>query len=175
MELNDYSKVDLTKESQLVVITSTWGEGDPPDNALEFWNFIKEDSAPKLKNLNYAVLALGDTNYSEFCGAGKNFDERLSALGAKRLLDRIDCDVDFEDSVEKWIGDLWGELKGGQVSNLSRNGDGAANGGVPSSTADASVGQDTSWSRKNPFPAKLITNRKLNRAGSAKDTRYFEF
>ncbi len=174
MELNDYSKVDLTRESQLVVITSTWGEGDPPDNAMEFWNFIKEESAPKLENLNYAVLALGDTNYTEFCGAGKNFDERLAALGAKRITDRIDCDVDFEDTAEKWICELWGKLKGGQASSLSRDGAAATNGSAQISTADAPVEQETMWSRKNPFSAKLITNRKLNRAGSAKDTRHFE-
>lgn len=166
MELNDYEKADLTKPSQMVVVTSTWGEGDPPDNATEFWNFIREDNAPKLENLNYALLALGDTNYSEFCGAGKNFDERLSALGAKRLLDRVDCDVDYEAVAEKWIGDLWGKLKTGISA------DGALT--ATESLAEPAEQKQEGWSRKNPFPAKLITNRKLNGDGSAKDTRHFE-
>lgn len=174
MELNDYAKTDLSKQRQLVVITSTWGEGDPPDNAMEFWNYIKEKSAPKLENLNYAVLALGDTNYSEFCGAGKNFDERLSALGAKRLLNRLDCDVDYEESADKWIGDLWGKLKVGQASSLSRDEGGSTNASAAMSITETSEQQETTWCRKNPFSAKLITNRKLNRAGSAKDTRHFE-
>lgn len=165
MELNDYAKADLSNQSQLVVITSTWGEGDPPDNAMEFWNYIKEESAPKLENLNYAVLALGDTNYSEFCGAGKNFDERLAALGARRIVDRLDCDVDFEDVAEKWIGDLWGKLKVCVSSGAAGNGE---------MVVETTEKKTEGWSRKNPFPAKLITNRKLNRAGSAKDTRHFE-
>ncbi len=180
MELNDYEKVDLTKENQLVVITSTWGEGDPPDNAVNFWNFIKDESAPKLENLNYALLALGDTNYSEFCGAGRKFDERLAALGARRLQERIDCDLDYETAADQWINNLWGKLKAGQASSLSRSGDGSAAAGESTSATETSHALETGtmpvlpWSRKNPFPARLITNRKLNRAGSAKDTRHFE-
>ncbi len=103
MELNDYAKVDLARESRLVVVTSTWGDGEPPDNAVNFWNFLKDEAAPKLDQLNYAVLALGDKNYSQFCGAGKNFDERLAALGARRIHDRLDCDVDFETPAAGWI------------------------------------------------------------------------
>ncbi|HAV65030.1 MAG TPA: hypothetical protein DCY13_22005, partial [Verrucomicrobiales bacterium] len=181
MELNDYEKVDLTKESRLVVITSTWGEGDPPDNAVNFWNYIKADSTPRLENLSYALLALGDTNYSEFCGAGKKFDQRLAALGARRIHDRVDCDVDYEAAAGQWMSALWDKLKAGQAASLSRNGDGAATTGEPISveeTADAPLTGRMPvlqpWSRKNPFPARLVTNRRLNLAGSAKDTRHFE-
>ena len=181
MELNDYEKVDLTKESRLVVITSTWGEGDPPDNAVNFWNYIKADSTPRLENLSYALLALGDTNYSEFCGAGKKFDQRLAALGARRIHDRVDCDVDYEPAAGQWMNALWDKLKAGQAASLSRNGDGSATTGEPISveeTADAPLTGRMPvlqpWSRKNPFPARLVTNRRLNLAGSAKDTRHFE-
>jgi sulfite reductase (NADPH) flavoprotein alpha-component len=165
MELNDHIKVDLTKEENLVIITSTWGEGDPPDNALEFWNFIKADSAPKLANLRYSVLALGDTSYSEFCGAGKIFDDRLAALGAKRFLDRIDCDVDYEEPAETWTNTMWeklGELVGSEPSTPAP--------ADKSTKATSPKGHG----RKNPFPAKLLTNRLLNNEGSAKDTRHFE-
>jgi len=166
MELNDYTKVDLAKEENLLIITSTWGEGDPPDNAVEFWKYIKEDSAPKLDNLRYSVLALGDTSYSEFCGAGKNFDDRLSALGAQRFLDRVDCDVDYEEPAETWTKSMWeklGELAGSE-SSAPTNGNGQP----------AEEKKSGGYSRKNPYPAKLLTNRLLNKEGSAKDTRHFE-
>jgi sulfite reductase (NADPH) flavoprotein alpha-component len=163
MELNDYSKIDLTKEENLVIVTSTWGEGDPPDNALEFWNFIKAEDAPKLNHLRYSVLALGDSSYSEFCGAGKNFDERLAALGATRFHERIDCDVDYEEPSELWGRAMWdklGELAGSHSDKIE---------GEPA-IEDESI----AYGRKNPFPAKLLTNRLLNKRGSAKDTRHFE-
>ncbi|MGB0579391.1 MAG: diflavin oxidoreductase, partial [Limisphaerales bacterium] len=164
MELNDYTKVDLTKEQNLVIVTSTWGEGDPPDNAVDFWNHLKEDSAPKLNQLRYSVLALGDSSYSEFCGAGKNFDERLAALGAHRFLDRVDCDVDYEDPAEEWTKAMWGKLGelAGSESSASGNGE-------PPEEKKAE-----GFNRKNPYPAKLLTNRLLNKDGSAKDTRHLE-
>lgn len=174
LELNDYEKVDLSQEHQLAIITSTWGEGDPPDNAVNFWNFISAESAPRLEKLSYAVLALGDTNYSDFCGAGKKFDERLAALGAKRIAERIDCDLDYEAPAGTWIEGLWSKLKVGQASSPSAIGEEATlNGKLVVSSADASE-ETTSWTRKNPFPAKLITNRRLSGPGSAKDTRHFE-
>lgn len=177
LELNAFASVDLAKESRLAVITSTWGDGEPPDNALAFWQHINSDAAPKLDHLTYSVLALGDRNYSDFCGAGKKFDERLAVLGAKRVLPRADCDTDYEASVKSWMDGLWPALapQGGEVISGSVNGE-----SVPSPTDllnTASLITDspiTAYSRTNPFPARLITNRKLNAPGSAKDTRHFE-
>lgn len=177
IELNAFSSVDLTKESRLTVITSTWGDGEPPDNAAAFWQHLNSPAAPRLDHLNYSVLALGDRNYSDFCGAGKKFDERLAGLGAKRVHPRADCDTDYEASVKSWMEGLWPALavQGGEVISKTVNSETVPSAGTPPPTdpliTDSLI---TPYSRTNPFPARLITNRKLNGAGSAKDTRHFE-
>ena len=86
----------------LLVIVSTWGDGEPPDDALDLFESLDTDSAPLLSQLKYSVLALGDTSYEYFCRAGKDFDARLEKLGATRIFDRKDCDVDFDDDFEEW-------------------------------------------------------------------------
>lgn len=167
IELNDYKKVELEKQSDVLIITSTWGEGDPPDNAIEFWDFIRADDAPRLENLNYSVLALGDTSYSEYCGAGKNFDERLAQLGAKCFQPRMDCDVDYEDKAAEWTAAVWKSLS----NRAAPSGNGAT---APVEVELEATEEKPKWTRKNPFPAKLLTNQTLNADGSAKDTRHFE-
>lgn len=168
LELNDYEKANLNAASRLAIITSTWGDGDPPDNAVAFWDFISSDSAPKFENLSYSVLALGDSNYSEFCGAGRKFDEKLEALGAKRIHPRVDCDVDYDEPADGWIKGFWEAVKS-TVTN------GASNGAVaPAAAEETEPAKPDGYSRKNPFPAKLLTKLKLNGEGSSKDTRHFE-
>ncbi len=173
MELNAAAKLDLTQEARAVIITSTWGDGEPPDNATDFWSHISADSAPKLENLSYSVLALGDRNYAEFCGAGKRFDERLEKLGARRIHPRVDCDLDYDAPAKGWMDGVWPALKS-VVSGQS-----SVTHGSPSSNGHLATDQeplttDSKYTRSNPFPARLITNRKLTAPGSAKDTRHFE-
>ncbi len=180
MELNAAVQLDLTQEPRAVIITSTWGDGEPPDNATAFWSHLSAETAPKLANLNYSVLALGDRNYSEFCGAGRLFDERLEKLGAKRIHPRVDCDVDYEPSAKGWMESVWPALcecadRSKSVTSepvISRTPNGSApNAG---SLITGSVITSLAYSRTNPFPARLITNRRLNAASSTKDTRHFE-
>ena len=166
LAMNDFTKVDLSKEERLVIVTSTWGEGDPPDNAVAFWNHLNTPTAPQLSHLQFSVLALGDSSYSEFCGAGKKFDARLEQLGAKRFLPRIDCDKDYDSAANAWIESLWTALP--VVAPQS------ASPAVPSETPQqtSSAVASKSYSRTNPFPAHLVTNCKLNEGD--KETRHFE-
>jgi len=175
--LNDYEQANLPAASKAVIISSTWGDGEPPDNAVNFWNWIKADSAPRLENLNFAVLGLGDKNYSDFCGASKKFDARLEALGAKRLAPRGECDVDYESPAKTWIDGLWDKLsEGGAGSPLPA---GAANGtngahGVTHPTGEANGASKPAYGKSNPFPAKLLRNVLLNKPGSGKEVRHYE-
>ncbi len=104
--LIDMAELDvaaLKSASRLVVIAATWGEGEPPGRAARVYAELLQESAPRLDGVEYGVLALGDTAYAEFCAVGKRIDERLAELGAKRVVDRIDCDLDFAEPAGNWI------------------------------------------------------------------------
>lgn len=170
VDMAKYETVDLSKEENVLVITSTYGDGDPPDNAQAFWNYLRSDAAPQLPHLNYSVLALGDTNYSAFCQFGKSCDERLEKLGAKRVHPRIDCDVDFEVPAKTWTEGVFAALSSSP---------GAAPTVFPAPASEASAASDAAeapqgWSKKNPFPARLLVNRRLTGDGSGKEVRHFE-
>jgi sulfite reductase (NADPH) flavoprotein alpha-component len=168
---------DLEREENLLVVTSTWGEGDMPDNAQTLWSGLNQNgSSPNLRHLNYSVLALGDRNYGDtFCLAGRRFDERLAELGARRVFERIDCDIDYDIPAERWSN--------GVLSALGGLADGATK-ALPTQSAPAAPPVIVTLpepenagihSKRNPFPARLIENRRLNRDGSAKDTRHIAF
>jgi sulfite reductase (NADPH) flavoprotein alpha-component len=166
LEMSAFAKIDLKEEKQLLILTSTWGDGDPPDNALAFWNHLNSDQAPRLDHLEFSVLALGDKNYSNFCGAGKKFDVRLEQLGAKRIHPCAECDVDYEAPAQVWINALWPVLKansvgGGKITNDQL-------------ISPPTESPPTGYSKTNPFPARLLANRNLNGPGSTKETRHFE-
>lgn len=178
--LNDFETANFAAARKAVIISSTWGDGDPPDNAAQFWTWLKADTAPRLEHLEFAVLGLGDKNYSDFCGASKKFDARLESLGAKRLLPRCECDTDYEAVAQKWLDGVWEKLGGvGQVSgmigsgsNVELNGHHSANGSL--SQNGASVTSALLYSKTHPFPARLLKNVLLNSAGSAKEVRHYE-
>ena len=103
VDMADLDVATLASARRLVVIASTWGEGDPPGRAAAGYAELMNGAAPRLDGVEFGVLALGDTAYSEFCAIGKAIDERLAALGAKRMIERVDCDLDFGQPAAKWI------------------------------------------------------------------------
>jgi sulfite reductase (NADPH) flavoprotein alpha-component len=158
--MDEVDVAQLAKMDYLLIITSTYGEGAMPDNAEMLWEAANSDTAPRMENVNYSVLALGDTSYDLFCQAGIDWDKRLEALGAKRIFDRVDCDVDFEAAAEEWISEV-----------VPLMADGGSTVAVVDTAPQASK---SAYNRKNPFPAKMRVNRIVTSLDSSKETRHYE-
>ncbi len=163
IDMADYKPKQLKNEQYLAILSSTHGEGDPPDNALDLYEFLHGRKAPDLKGLQYSVLALGDSSYEYFCQTGKDFDARLTALGATAIVSRADCDVDYDDTAERWINDL--------VDALTASGQVAS---VPSATGLKQPVTKALYDRKNPFPAAVLEKQMLNGRGSSKEVMHLE-
>lgn len=163
--MNDFKPKDLKKLQNLLIIVSTHGEGDPPDTALPLHEFINGKRAPQLEELNYSVLSLGDSSYEFFCQTGKDFDERLEALGGKQITPRVDCDFDFEELAEEWFKSVLSALDEAQ----------AAGSVVAESVTTTAIGTDQStYSRTNPYKAEVLENINLNGRGSNKENHHLE-
>jgi len=103
MGMDEIELEDLKSCENLIIVCSTWGDGEQPDNAIELYEAVESSNDEELKHVNFAVLAIGDTAFDLFCEAGIQWDEILEKKGAKRINDRIDCDVDYDDDAEEWI------------------------------------------------------------------------
>jgi len=172
--MNEFKTNNLKKVETLLIITSTHGEGDPPDNALSFYEFLHSKRAPRLEGLRFAVLALGDTSYEHFCKTGRDFDRRLEELGARRLTERADCDVDYAQKASEWIDRVVAELEA-LAGAGSAQGPAAGPAAAASAAAGAAISaQAPAYDRFNPFPASVLENLNLNGRGSAKETRHVE-
>lgn len=161
--MDEIKQKEFKKVEDLFVITATHGEGDPPDNALTFHEFIHSRKAPKLENVRFSVLALGDESYEYFCQTGKDFDAKLLELGAERLTDRQDCDLDFDDLAEKWMN------KNIEILNQS-----TGHGSTVTSTETVQSAKEKRYSKSNPYQAEVLENINLNGRGSNKEVRHVE-
>lgn len=153
----------------LLVITSTYGDGEPPDNARDLWDALAAENFPVLPAIPYSVFALGDTSYEQFCKFGKDIDERLAALGAKRIYERSDADTDYEQAFQTWCSGAIGALS--SVAGEGGFSVTAQNATVVSTIVTES--DDKKYSKKKPYWAKLVENRLLSLAGSEKEVRHF--
>ncbi|MEK4254971.1 assimilatory sulfite reductase (NADPH) flavoprotein subunit [Ureibacillus sp. FSL K6-2830] len=162
--MSDYKTNALKKVQYLLIVASTHGEGEPPDNAIAFHSFLHGKRAPKLNHVQYAVLSLGDSSYEYFCQTGKDFDIQLEKLGAKRLVERVDCDVDYAEQAQKWFEAVKEKLHSEFTQFTPFEQEAAA----------AVLQEETKYSRKNPFVAEIIEKINLNGQGSNKETIHLE-
>jgi len=165
-DMGDLKVSALTAMKNLFVIVSTWGEGDPPDRAVSFYEALMGDRAPALNDLHFSVLSLGDTSYEHFCKIGKDIDMRLESLGGQRIHPRVDCDVDFEEPYAKWVEGALHDLSSAVAPALAP--------AAPGQSAPAAVAPAIEYGKKHPFPATLKERILLNGHGSSKETLHLE-
>ncbi|SDR66109.1 sulfite reductase subunit alpha [Opitutus sp. GAS368] len=169
----DMAQTDAAKlaaEKNVLVITSTYGDGEPPDNAKTLHAALKAATGTLLAALRFSVCSLGDTNYTLFCQCGKDFDAALERLGATRVAPRVDCDLDYEEAFTQWLDASLAALAPSAVGGALRPEQDLESRDKPAPTVE-----ETAYSRKNPFPAAVLTVRNLNGAGSAKEVNHVEF
>lgn len=158
LDMAEVSVGDLPTYENLLIITSTYGDGEAPDNATDLHAALMAEDAPKMEGVKFAVFGLGDTEYPDFCQTGKDFDKRFEELGGTRVIDRVDADVDYEDPFDEWKGKV-----------LEAYG---ASGAV--AEAVAVVEEELPYGKKNPYPSPILTNFNLNKEGSERETHHIE-
>ena len=159
--LATYKPAGLKRESMVTFVVSTHGEGDPPDDAELFREFLLSKKAPQLESLNFSVLALGDSSYLNFCQTGREFDARLVELGAQRLLPIVECDVDYEDAANAWVDSLLAAVP-------------AVIGAGSTAPKLRAVELPAKHDKNRPFAAEVLTNQKITAGASTKDVRHIE-
>ena len=164
--MGEYNHRQLKQETLLTIVVSTHGEGEAPDDAIEFYQFLNSKRAPKLDNLSYAVLGLGDSSYEQFCQTGKDFDKRLVELGAKALITRCDCDVDYEQDADSWQQSIITEFS----PLMAEPSDSV----IPFNALENSAAVASSFTKQNPYVAEIITTQKITARNSDKNIFHIE-
>jgi len=159
VDMADLDVATLASTHRLIVIAATWGEGEPPGRAARAYNELMGEGAPRLDGIEFGVLALGDTAYAEFCATGRKIDERLAALGGKRVIERVDCDLDFATPAAKWIEQAVRTLAPAERGTVIAVDFGAK----PAAVVEA-----------GPVEAEIIEHINLNSSRSAKETIHLE-
>ncbi|ELY4324146.1 NADPH-dependent assimilatory sulfite reductase flavoprotein subunit [Cronobacter sakazakii] len=163
----DYKFKQIAQEKLLIVVASTQGEGDPPEEAVALHKFLLSKKAPKLDGTAFAVFGLGDTSYEHFCQAGKDFDTRLAELGAERLLDRVDADVEYQAAAQAWRQRVVDVLKARVPKEAPSQAAFTASGAV-------NLVDSTPYTKESPLTATLSVNQKITGRHSEKDVRHIE-
>ncbi|ELY3465732.1 NADPH-dependent assimilatory sulfite reductase flavoprotein subunit [Cronobacter universalis] len=163
----DYKFKQIAQEKLLIVVASTQGEGDPPEEAVALHKFLLSKKAPKLDGTAFAVFGLGDTSYEHFCQAGKDFDTRLAELGAERLLDRVDADVEYQAAAQAWRQRVVDVLKARVPKEAPSQAAITASGAV-------NLVDSTPYTKESPLTATLSVNQKITGRHSQKDVRHIE-
>ncbi|WP_319732782.1 NADPH-dependent assimilatory sulfite reductase flavoprotein subunit [Cronobacter malonaticus] len=163
----DYKFKQIAQEKLLVFVASTQGEGDPPEEAVALHKFLLSKKAPKLDGTAFAVFGLGDTSYERFCQAGKDFDTRLAELGAERLLDRVDADVEYQAAAQAWRQRVVDVLKARVPKEAPSQAAFTASGAV-------NLVDSTPYTKESPLTATLSVNQKITGRHSEKDVRHIE-
>jgi len=163
-DMASYKQAALKSEQTVVIITATYGEGEPPEGAELFHKWLMGKRAPELKGLNFAVLGLGDSSYEFFNKTAQDFEMRLEALGATRILERVELDVDYKAAADTWISDI--------VTKLTALSGSAAPSAQPTQTVQSPP--SAVWTKENPFVAELLVNQKITGRRSEKDVRHIE-
>ncbi|MFP2468463.1 NADPH-dependent assimilatory sulfite reductase flavoprotein subunit [Pseudescherichia vulneris] len=163
----DYKFKQIAQEKLLVVVTSTQGEGEPPEEAVALHKFLFSKKAPKLNGTAFAVFGLGDTSYEFFCQSGKDFDNKLAELGAERLLDRVDTDVEYQAAAAQWRERIVDVLKARAPKE------------TPAQAAATATGvvndvHTSPYTKEAPLTATLAVNQKITGRDSEKDVRHIE-
>ncbi len=164
MDMDDIELADLANVERLLVVVSTYGEGEMPDNAAALWEEISGDDAPQLNKTFFSVLGLGDTGYDDFCECAVQWDNRLTELGATQITDRVDCDVDYDDDAAEWTEKA--------INIIKEKGSAGETGAV---TASAPKKEKSKFNRKNPLLAPLTVKKQLTSDQSSKEIMHFEF
>ena len=164
MDMDDIELADLANVERLLVVVSTYGEGEMPDNAAALWEEISGDDAPQLNKTFFSVLGLGDTGYDDFCECAIQWDKRLTELGATQVTDRVDCDVDYDDDAAEWTEKV--------INIIKEKGSAGETGAV---TASAPKKEKSKFNRKNPLLAPLTVKKRLTSDQSSKEIMHFEF